>query len=119
MPADALRKRKIAVLGSRSVGESAFTDQVTRRRLAHVRYHIPLGKSSLVIQFVEDHFVESYYPTIESTFTKDIKHNGTVFECDIIDTAGQVSQPLSLLLRQPFLTKPPFRAALSRTNTLF
>ncbi|EJD01149.1 uncharacterized protein FOMMEDRAFT_110726 [Fomitiporia mediterranea MF3/22] len=66
MPADALRKRKLAVLGSRSV-----------------------GKSSLVIQFVEGHFVESYYPTIESTFTKDIKYNGVVFECDIIDTAGQ------------------------------
>ncbi|OCB84834.1 hypothetical protein A7U60_g8054 [Sanghuangporus baumii] len=66
MPVDALRKRKIAVLGSRSV-----------------------GKSSLVIQFVEDHFVESYYPTIESTFRKDIKHNGVVYECDIIDTAGQ------------------------------
>lgn len=60
------RKRKIAVLGSRSV-----------------------GKSSLVTQFVENQFVTQYYPTIENTFTKAIKHNGQEYECDIIDTAGQ------------------------------
>ncbi|KAI5124965.1 hypothetical protein M0805_007391 [Coniferiporia weirii] len=66
MAGDILRKRKIAVLGSRSV-----------------------GKSSLVIQFVEDHFVESYYPTIESTFSKTVNNNGVEYECDIIDTAGQ------------------------------
>ncbi|ETW84010.1 hypothetical protein HETIRDRAFT_408245 [Heterobasidion irregulare TC 32-1] len=67
MPAgDILKKRKIAVLGSRSV-----------------------GKSSLVVQFIENHFVESYYPTIESNFTKTINHKGDEYECDIIDTAGQ------------------------------
>jgi len=66
MPGDLLRKRKIAVLGSRSV-----------------------GKSSLVIQYIENHFVDSYYPTIESTFTKNISNSGVEFECDIIDTAGQ------------------------------
>lgn len=59
-------KRKIAVLGSRSV-----------------------GKSSLVVQFVENHFNEQYFPTIENTFTKAIKHNGQEYQCDIIDTAGQ------------------------------
>jgi len=63
---DILKKRKIAVLGSRSV-----------------------GKSSLVIQFVDNHFVESYYPTIEATFSKSVKHQGVEYECDIIDTAGQ------------------------------
>lgn len=66
MPAETLKKRKIAVLGSRSV-----------------------GKSSLVIQFIENHFVESYYPTIESTFSKTISYNGINYDCDIIDTAGQ------------------------------
>ncbi|QRV76380.1 small monomeric GTPase RhbA [Ceratobasidium sp. AG-Ba] len=63
---DPLKKRKIAVLGSRSV-----------------------GKSSLVVQFVQGHFVEAYYPTIENTFTKSIKHKNTEYDCDIIDTAGQ------------------------------
>ncbi|KAG8704958.1 GTP-binding protein [Ceratobasidium sp. 423] len=63
---DPLKKRKIAVLGSRSV-----------------------GKSSLVVQFVEGHFVEAYYPTIENTFTKSIKFKNIEYDCDIIDTAGQ------------------------------
>ncbi|KAG8982449.1 GTP-binding protein [Tulasnella sp. JGI-2019a] len=66
MHGDPLRKRKIAVLGSRSV-----------------------GKSSLVVQYVENNFVDSYYPTIENTFSKHIKHNGVEYDCDIIDTAGQ------------------------------
>ncbi|KAF8974314.1 small GTPase superfamily [Flammula alnicola] len=61
-----LKKRKIAVLGSRSV-----------------------GKSSLVVQFVENHFVEAYYPTIETNFQKTVNYKGTEFECEIIDTAGQ------------------------------
>jgi Ras family protein len=66
MTGDILKKRKIAVLGSRSV-----------------------GKSSLVIQFIENHFVESYYPTIEATFSKSVNYKGVEYECDIIDTAGQ------------------------------
>ncbi|KAH9849973.1 small GTPase superfamily [Lenzites betulinus] len=66
MPGDILNKRKIAVLGSRSV-----------------------GKSSLVIQFIQNHFVESYYPTIESVFNKNLSYNGVDYDCDIIDTAGQ------------------------------
>ncbi|EOR01952.1 hypothetical protein E3P92_02254 [Wallemia ichthyophaga] len=59
-------RRKICVLGSRNV-----------------------GKSSLVVQFVEGVFVDSYYPTIETTFTKSIKYKGAEYECDILDTAGQ------------------------------
>jgi len=66
MPGDILKKRKIAVLGSRSV-----------------------GKSSLVIQFTENQFIESYYPTIENTFTKSVSYKGVDYDCDIIDTAGQ------------------------------
>jgi len=66
MPGDVLKKRKIAVLGSRSV-----------------------GKSSLVVQYTENHFVEAYYPTIENTYTKGINHKGVEYDCDIIDTAGQ------------------------------
>jgi len=50
-----------------------------------------IGKSSLVIQFIENHFVESYYPTIESTFAKSVNYKGVEYDCDIIDTAGQVS----------------------------
>ena len=69
------RHRKIALLGSRSV-----------------------GKSSLTVQFVDSHFVDSYYPTIENTFQKVVKYKGHDFNLDIIDTAGQVrlSSPLAL-----------------------
>lgn len=86
MPGDILKKRKIAVLGSRSVGKRMLCpllqlDTDWRRT----------GKSSLVIQFIENHFVESYYPTIESTFSKSVNYKGTEYDCDIIDTAGQVS----------------------------
>ncbi|EON66572.1 hypothetical protein W97_05817 [Coniosporium apollinis CBS 100218] len=62
------KQRKIAVVGSRSVG----------------------SKSSLTVRFVDGHFVESYYPTIENTFSKLIRvKNGQEFATEIIDTAGQ------------------------------
>lgn len=41
------------------------------------------------MQYVENHFVESYYPTIENTFSKNIKYKGQEFATEIIDTAGQ------------------------------
>lgn len=50
-----------------------------------------VGKSSLTVRFVEHHFVESYYPTIENTFSRIIKHNGQDYATEIVDTAGQVS----------------------------
>jgi Ras family protein len=42
------------------------------------------------MQFTENHFVEPYYPTIETTSSKSANHNGVEYACDIIDTAGQV-----------------------------
>jgi len=60
------KQRKIAIVGSRSV-----------------------GKSSLAVRFVEGVFVESYYPTIENTFSKDIRYKGHEFTTEILDTAGQ------------------------------
>jgi len=59
------RQRKIAVLGSRGV-----------------------GKSSMVVQFVDNHFVESYYPTIEEQFAKEFRYRGKDYHLDIQDTAG-------------------------------
>lgn len=60
------------------------------------------GKSSLAVQFVDGHFVDSYYPTIENTFSKTIRYKGQDFTTEIVDTAGQVSYqnykfPLQLL----------------------
>lgn len=47
------------------------------------------GKSSLAVQFVDGHFVDSYYPTIENTFSKTIRYKGQDFSTEIVDTAGQ------------------------------
>jgi Ras family protein len=60
------KQRKIAIVGSRSV-----------------------GKSSLTVRFCEGHFVESYYPTIENTFSQEIMYKGQSYMTEIIDTAGQ------------------------------
>lgn len=48
------------------------------------------GKSSLAVQFVDGHFVESYYPTIENTFSKVIRFRSQDYATEIVDTAGQV-----------------------------
>lgn len=61
-----VKARKIAVVGSRSV-----------------------GKSSMTVRYVEDHFVESYYPTIENQFSKTINYKNQEYEVEILDTAGQ------------------------------
>lgn len=52
----------------------------------------PAGKSSLTVQFVDGHFVDSYYPTMENTFSRVIKFKGQDFATEIVDTAGQVSE---------------------------
>ncbi|KAH7122697.1 rheb small monomeric GTPase RhbA [Dendryphion nanum] len=72
MPAP--KQRKIAIVGSRAV-----------------------GKSSLTVQFVDGHFVDSYYPTIENTFSKIIRYKSQDFATEIIDTAGQVGPNTSFL----------------------
>jgi small GTP-binding protein len=51
-----------------------------------------VGKSSMTVQFVDGHFVDSYYPTIENTFSKMIKWKNQDFATEIIDTAGQVRE---------------------------
>ncbi|XP_054160781.1 GTP-binding protein Rheb-like [Oppia nitens] len=60
------KQRKIALMGYRSV-----------------------GKSSLTIQFVDGQFVESYDPTIENTFVKNVKLRGQDYGLRLVDTAGQ------------------------------
>lgn len=43
------------------------------------------------MQYVDGHFVDSYYPTIENTFSKTIRYKSQDFATEIVDTAGQVS----------------------------
>ena len=89
------KSRTIVVCGAPAVGRYNF-------------FHLPIscfspivgrinrtlwctGKSSLTIQFVENHFVDSYYPTIQSAYNKVIRFRGQEIAAEIIDTAGQVS----------------------------
>ncbi|KAL8901496.1 MAG: hypothetical protein Q9192_000510 [Flavoplaca navasiana] len=69
------------------------------------------GKSSLTVRFVERHFVESYYPTIENTFSHIIKSRGQEFATEIVDTAGQVGALLTPPIRDT-AQRPP--AAIDR-----
>ena len=90
------KQRKIAIVGSRAVGRLC----APRRRVATRAHDSPAvnsaaGKSSLTVQFVEGHFVESYYPTIENTFSQVIKYKGQEFATEIVDTAGQVRAKLA------------------------
>uniref|UniRef100_D8PRM1 Uncharacterized protein n=2 Tax=Schizophyllum commune (strain H4-8 / FGSC 9210) TaxID=578458 RepID=D8PRM1_SCHCM len=63
---DGLKRRKIAVMGSRSV-----------------------GKSSLVGQFIDCRFESAYYPTIENSHQRNLVFNGSEYEVEVLDTAGQ------------------------------
>ncbi|KAL9591194.1 MAG: hypothetical protein Q9203_000066 [Teloschistes exilis] len=83
------KQRKIAIVGSRSVGKWLRRGSPTPWSM--ILTSRCAGKSSLTVQFVEGHFVESYYPTIENTFSRLIKCGGQEFATEIVDTAGQVS----------------------------
>jgi GTPase SAR1 family protein len=41
------------------------------------------------VQFVDGHFVDSYYPTIENTFSKVLRFRNQDYAVEMIDTAGQ------------------------------
>jgi len=47
-----------------------------------------VGKSALTVQFVQGLFVESYDPTIEDAYKKQIEVDGKVCSLQILDTAG-------------------------------
>ena len=69
-PSNFTLKRKIAVMGSRSV-----------------------GKSSLVARYVDGptQEIDSYHPTIEQVKQKTLEWAGRNWVLDVVDTAGQVS----------------------------
>jgi Ras family protein len=93
MPSTLAKQRKIAIVGSRSVGTLLFCSssssslQAQHVPLTHLR--LCIGKSSLAVRYVDGHFVESYYPTIENTFSKEIRYKGQEYATEIVDTAGQ------------------------------
>ncbi|KAL5032386.1 hypothetical protein BDV3_000963 [Batrachochytrium dendrobatidis] len=48
-----------------------------------------VGKSALTIQFIQEHFVDEYDPTIEDSYRKQTVVDGEVAMLDVLDTAGQ------------------------------
>ena len=48
-----------------------------------------VGKSALTIQFIQNHFIQEYDPTIEDSYRKQVCIDGETCLLDILDTAGQ------------------------------
>lgn len=100
----ATKQRKIAIVGSRSVGMFLRPSIVVSLFPSHAFIDADslrcyrAGKSSLAVQFVEGQFVDTYYPTIENTFNRVIRYKGQDFATEIVDTAGQVN--FSCLIRE-------------------
>jgi len=46
-----------------------------------------VGKSNLVIRYVENCFVDKYDPTMEESFRTQISVDGEIYNLDILDTA--------------------------------
>ena len=53
-----------------------------------------VGKSSILLQFIQGIFVTKYDPTIEDSYRKIIEINGTQYFLEILDTAGGTQTPL-------------------------
>jgi len=47
-----------------------------------------VGKSALTIQYVQQHFVENYDPTIEDSYRRQTTVEGKQYMLEILDTAG-------------------------------
>ncbi|KAJ5071621.1 ras gtpase-related [Anaeramoeba ignava] len=48
-----------------------------------------VGKSALTIQFLQKQFLETYDPTIEESYRKQMVIDNDSYVLDILDTAGQ------------------------------
>eukprot|EP01111_Echinosteliopsis_oligospora_P007380 TRINITY_DN222_c2_g1_i1.p1 TRINITY_DN222_c2_g1~~TRINITY_DN222_c2_g1_i1.p1 ORF type:complete len:188 (+),score=44.89 TRINITY_DN222_c2_g1_i1:117-680(+) len=48
-----------------------------------------VGKSALTIQFIQNHFIDEYDPTIEDSYRKQVTIDEETCLLDILDTAGQ------------------------------
>jgi small GTP-binding protein len=48
-----------------------------------------VGKSTIIVQYLFNRFVDNYEPTIEDNYTKNIIIDGTRYDVKIVDTAGQ------------------------------
>ena len=47
-----------------------------------------MGKSCLTVQFVQGVYIDTYDPTIEDSYRKQIEVDGRACDLEILDTAG-------------------------------
>lgn len=90
------KERSLLSAAAQSVSISQFLSSLfngwrfnSKRSITSADDGCTTGKSSLAVRFVDGHFVDSYYPTIENTFSKMIKYKGQDYSTEIVDTAGQ------------------------------
>lgn len=89
-------KRKVVIMGAPSVGQSHVPSGVTLKNACILTRP---GKTSLAQQYVAPPtYNEQYFPTIEATSHKTVKYNGVEYDCEIIDSAGQVSPAMRVAL---------------------
>jgi GTPase KRas protein len=48
-----------------------------------------VGKSAITLQYISNHFVQEYDPTIEDSYRKQVVIDNVSYLLDILDTAGQ------------------------------
>jgi small GTP-binding protein len=63
---------------------------------------VGVGKSCLVLRYLQGVFVDRYDPTVEDAHIKQVERNGTTYTVEIIDTAGAeaYSSITDLLIRK-------------------
>ena len=47
-----------------------------------------VGKSTITIQLINNHFIDEYYPTIEDSYRKQCTVDNEVCLLDFLDSAG-------------------------------
>ena len=72
---------KLVVLGDCGVGKTALTIQVS--------YHLPFSLQSDLAKLCLNNFVETYDPTIEDSYRKQVQIDNQSCMTEVLDTSGQ------------------------------
>nr|XP_044991124.1 GTPase HRas-like [Jaculus jaculus] len=74
-----------------------------------------VGKSALMIQLIQNHFVDEYDPTIKDSYRKQVVIDGETCLLDILNTAGQ--EAYSAMRDQNMQTGEGFLCVFAINNT--